>query len=729
MYLNIPTYKKGEWSHTKFETREEYLKFLLGLFKEPGKYNFDETSFAFNLQARFFNEYGVFTKTAPNTKDYIEYWETEKEKNRKGVIFIGDNDTWYIPRDYYMLLNFLPIYNKEKKDFTFADVRDAQYHMALYNEIALHSFKHSAILKKRQVLSSYYHCAKIINYFWFEKGFITKLAGSLKDYVNEKGIWRFLDEYRNWLNKHTAWYRNCQPDKVLNWEQKLEISRNGKKEDVGLKSTIIGLVLDKDPTNGVGGATGLFYHEEAGIAPKMNTTLEYLLPALGSGMECTGQFISAGSVGDLKQCEPLKELIYNPKSKDVLAVETNLLDEEGTIGMCGLFIPEQWSMKPYIDKYGNSLVEEALVAIKAQREEWKKDLNPEDYQLRISQHPINIKEAFAYRQESIFPQALITKQIRRIEDKEYFIEYVDLQRQEDGKIAPIKTNKIPISEFPLSMKAVDKEGAICVHERPCENPTFGMYYGSIDPVSEGRTVTSNSLCSILIYKNRQQIKTIKQDETIEHSIEQGKLVCSWTGRFDDINKTHERLSLIIEWYNAWTLIENNVSLFIHYMVSKRRQRYLVPRTQMLFLKELTSDSNALQEYGWRNTGTLFKTVLLSYGIEFLKEEINCQTDINGNILKTTYGIERIFDIMILKEMQAYKDGLNVDRLVSYCALVAFVAIQESSRGCPEKIVREDKNFDKSNKITNFNRSPFKHIGGKNSLDQYKKVSQPFKTLR
>jgi hypothetical protein len=26
----------------------------------------------------------------------------------------------------------------------------------------------------------------------------------------------------------------------------------------------------------------------------------------------------------------------------------------------GLFIPEQWSMPPYIDAYGNSLIEEAL---------------------------------------------------------------------------------------------------------------------------------------------------------------------------------------------------------------------------------------------------------------------------------------------------------------------------------------------------------------------------------
>ena len=38
-----------------------------------------------------------------------------------------------------------------------------------------------------------------------------------------------------------------------------------------------------------------------------------------------------------------------------------------------------------------------------------------------------------------------------------------------------------------------------------------------------------------------------------------KIVAAWCGRFDDINRTHERLELIIEYYNAWTLVENNIS--------------------------------------------------------------------------------------------------------------------------------------------------------------------------
>jgi hypothetical protein len=203
------------------------------------------------------------------------------------VIFEG-TETWLIPRDYYMWVNFLPLYNKEIGKFGFPDIRDAQYHIALYEELAKESDKHCAIFKKRQIASSYYHAGKMINQYFFEEGAICKMAASLKDYISEKGTWRFLEEYRNFLNQHTAWYRPSTPDKIFNWEQKIEVDEGGRKVDKGLKSVISGHVLDKDPSNGVGGPCTLFFHEEGGIAAKADQTLEYLLPALKSGMGYTG---------------------------------------------------------------------------------------------------------------------------------------------------------------------------------------------------------------------------------------------------------------------------------------------------------------------------------------------------------------------------------------------------------------------------------------------------------
>lgn len=707
MYKIIPTYdyKLKIWYDTPFETREEYLSFLTPLFKEPGKYEFDECSLEFNKEATKFNTTGIYCIAPFKSSDYRTYWDSEKNKCMHGAIYHSGDKTWYLPGCYYMWLNFLRIYNKESKKFSFADVRDAQYHMALYEELAEHNFKHAAILKKRQIASSYFHAAKLINGYWFFEGFVAKMAASLKDYINEKGTWRFLDEYRSFLNEHTAWYRPSNPDKTLNWEQKIEITQGGRKREQGLKSVLLGYGLDKDPTNGVGGPCSLFFHEEAGVAASMSQTLEYLLPALKSGMGYTGMFVAAGSVGDLEQCDALKDLILNPDSKDVYKVGTNLVDEDGTYAECGLFIPEQWSMIPCVDKYGNSEVERALEMIREERVQWKKSLKPEEYQLRISQKPTNIAEAFAHRKQSVFPLHLIQAQLNRIKDGEYHYEYMDIFRNESGKPEFKSSLRRPIDQFPIKSNEIDKKGVIVVVEKPELDAPFGTYLASIDPVSEGKTTTSDSLCSIYIYKTSMERIIHKADGTVESRIEGDKLVAWWCGRYDDLQKTHEILELLLEMYNAWAIVENNIHVFIQYMMMKKKHKYLVPKNQILFLKELNANMNVFQEYGWKNVGTIFKTNLISYGLQYTQEEIDQVFKPDGTVVKTHYGIERITDPMLLTEMKEYREGLNVDRLVSFCALVAFATIQRTNRGYVKK-VEKDKNLQTTNKNTKLIRSPF-----------------------
>jgi len=735
IYKNIPTYSNGEWTYTDFESRKDFYDFCKSIFKEPGQYEFDETSQVFNEQARLFNKNGIYCTAPAGTKDFINFWDTEKEKCKKGVIYKSDTKNWYITRDYYMWLNFLPIFNKETQRYGFADIRDAQYHMALYEILAELDYKHCAILKKRQIASSYFHCGKLINQIWFEEGVTLKMGASLKDYINEKGSWKFLNEYESFLNKHTAWYRPMNPNKTMFWQQKIEIANfvggQKRKTEIGLKGVIQAMSFEKSPTTGVGGPTKYFFHEEAGIAPRMNQTYEYLRPALRSGMITTGTFIAAGSVGDLSQCEPLKKLIMHPEANDIYAVPSTLIDDKGTIGTTGLFIPEQWSMPPFVDKYGNSQVKEALEALDEQFATWKKQLDPQEYQLRISQHPRNVKEAFDFRTVSLFPGHLVTAQMQRIEEKQYPYEFLDIHRDAKGEIEVEVTNKLPIREFPITKNTEDKTGVLVVWERPEKDAEFGTYYASVDPVGEGKTTTSESLCSIYIYKRPVEV-TRNNGSEIQTFIEADKIVAAWCGRFDDINKTHERLELIIEWYNAWTIVENNISQFINYMIYRKKQKYLVPRSQILFLKDIGANANVYQDYGWRNTGTLFKSHMLSYAIEFLKEELDSDVKTDGTVVKTTYGIERIPDPMLLKEMMAYRDGVNVDRLVSFAALVAFAKVQQANRGYRKRYEETSnvKKLDNSNKFSKLVRSPFRHIGGNGSgFDGMKVPKQPFRNLR
>jgi len=1074
-YLVVPCYNNGVWGVQEFYAPWEFKAFVKSCFKLPGQYNFDDTAFLFNQSARHFTQFGFYTDAPYKSLDFITYWDFEKEKCRKGVIFKNKGKTFYLTRDYYMFINYLKMYDKVKKGFYFPDIWDSHYHTCLYELLAELNGKHVSILKKRQWGSSYLHCAKLINQIWFEEGVICKMGASLKKYINEEGSWKYLNEYKDFLNTNTAWYREMNPDKTFMWQQKVETINAGRKVFKGLKGTIQGTSFEKDPTSGVGGpchrlgtkilmydatfknvediqigdyilgpdnkpkkviktfsgisdmyevkqirgntyyVTGdhklylktndqkvknnserivkakdwntlteyqktrwvgvknkiplsfknvgdttldpyllglwlgdgfreqskliinktrdpeilkyitdnfdkslyiikvkepdryndemvtvkfkvsinfndthvtkqfikynlfynkhipqeylsadvntrlqllagiidtdgyynpekghfeitqkndklfsqivelcrglgayvrtsisaskehvvlshvikfsetnkasirfdnliiptkikrkqgfakkrksihtspiksvtligqepyagiavedhlyllddltithncdIFYHEESGIAPKMDVTAEFMLPALKSGNITTGLWIAAGSVGDLSQCEPLKNMILKPKEFDIYEVETNLIDDTGIIGISGLFIPEQWSMPPFIDEYGNSDVEGALESILEERKIWKRELTPEMYQYRISQKPINIKEAFDFRDVSKFPLNLVSLQEKAItEEKLYPYELLDLSYDNNGKVVCKPTNKAPISEFPISKKTEDKSGCIQVWERPDADVSVGKYYASIDPVGTGKTVSSDSLCSIYIYKSPTEVTKIEGTE-VKNFLEGDKIVAAWCGRFDDINATHERLELLIVWYNASTLVENNVPLFITHMISKNKQHYLVNKQEIVFLKEVGSNKSVFQEYGWRNTGNLFKAYLLNYLIEWLKEEINQEVDEKGEVIKITYGISRLPDLMALKEMIAYRDGVNVDRLISLAALISYVTVQKANLGFHKELRKDDKTLDKSKNLSKLSRNPFRNIGKGGYTKSYR---NPFRRLK
>lgn len=728
MYTKIQVLKDGEISYREFKTRQDMYSFIFPLFKEPGRYGFDENIKYFNEAANYYKTHDdIYIEARMNSKDYIEYWDMQKDRCINGLLIVGKKQSWYLTREYYMWLNFLPIFDKIKYKFDFANIYDTQYHLALYEFLAELDYKNVGIVKKRQIASSYFHAAKLINRIWFDEGVVLKMGASDKRFINMDGTWKYLEEYRNFLNEHTAWYRPMNPGKEMSWQQKIETNDNGRKITRGLKGTLTAMSFDKSPVVSVGGPTKIFFYEEAGIAPTMDKTFEYISPSLKMGQVVTGQFIAAGSVGELKQAEPLKKMLLEPDSADIYPVRTNLIDENGSIGLTGLFVPEQWSMPPFIDEYGNSLVKESLHALEREFEEIKRAKSPAAYQLHISQHPRNIKEAFAFREDNIFPMLLVESQKTKISDGEFPYEIVDLEYNINGDIEIKNTNAIPIDKFPYSMREENKEGAIVVWEQPDDNLSNNKYIASIDPVRVGKTTTSASLAAIYIYKRgivKVRTNILGEQETF---IEGDKIVCAWCGRFDDPNKTNEKLLKIVKWYNARCICENNVNSFILYCISKNAQGYLIPCNELMFRKDLSlsQSTTKAQCYGWSNDGSKFKDLILPMLIEFLTEEIAAEFDNDGTKSSCTLGINRIPDIMAMEEMSKYNPTLNVDRIIALGALIAYVKIQDANK--ITIIERESTNLEKSKDLHKLDKRAFTHIG--RSVANSKKTHRGFKNLR
>jgi len=84
---------------------------------------------------------------------------------------------------------------------------------------------------------------------------------------------------------------------------------------------------------------------------------------------------------------------------------------------------------------------------------------------------------------------------------------------------------------------------------------------------------------------------------------------------------------------------------------------------------------------------------------------------------------------LITEMLAYYPGLNVDRLVAFGALIAFVKIQQSNRGYTKRRESEGDSLVNSEKISKLKYSPFKNIGRAGKPDSNRPRRSGFKNYK
>lgn len=693
---NIPTYdsQTKTWSVTSFETQEAFVDFLWTCFKDCGEYEFDQSTKDWNYLGRYFNKNKAYTQFPKGTQSRKDFWRTEKLKCRLGIIWKNGEKQWYLTKDFYFLINFCPIINKEKGFIeSFCDIRDVQYHMALYEKLAEASHLHSCILKRRQMLFSFYHAAKMINAIWFEKKAVCKIFASDDDFITgENGTWKFIQSYSNFLNKYTDWKRTFQGGSQ-SWIQKEKIKKpNGEWEEVGLESTLIALTLNKDPKKGVGGPLYYGWYEEGGIAPTADETLGYLNPALEAGGQLVGSFIFGGSVGDLKECKPLEKFMKDPEKYRFLKVKNKWLDEIDGEGFSGLFIPAQYGEAHCVDEFGNSLVKETIAYLhKAEFEGFKKgefgrmqdepawtQLETSEYTLKKSQNPKYMSEAFAYRNEALYPTELIKKQQDRIRMDTSIkknIKNISFFENDKGEVKwKFEEFLKPILEYPIKKGAgLDKRGCVQMFEdRLAENPDKFVYFGGVDPVATDISSSSDSLFAIYIVKGVIESKKRLESGIIEVTYSGLSPVCCYVGRYDDMKEHHLIAEYMIRYYNAHTLVENNVSAFIDYMKMRNLRQYLVTKNELKWAADLGINNSTSREYGvYMSTNggaeSKLRTELINHSKSYLNEELDriYKDTEDRELIRVVRGVERINDIGLLEEFKQYRSGGNYDRWFAF----------------------------------------------------------------
>ena len=692
--------------------------------KEVGKYNLKNTH-KWRELATFFQENEYYTDLVEETHDWNEFWDEEEKKIKEGLWIDG----FYIPGLYYFYLNYLPIYHKQLKKYEFPDVYDMDYHTFLCLEHAMFLKKHFVVIKKRQAGFTLKFCVPLIRELFFERGSPNYLA-TYEEAQVLKTWTEVIEPYREHLNTHTAWYREFTPSKPLNWRvAKQVISESGRNITVGRKNILKGLILSKSPSKGVGGSASFIFADEAGVNPVLSKFIGYVKPMITLGDVATGTIIISGAVGELKHLEGgLKEYIQYPEKNGFYAVD-NIWDKDNEFSgkKCGFFVPESWSYfgidrdptsefygQPFFDEDGNSFVERATEYILKKRNGLI-DEGEEADKFDISQKPLTLAECFQYRGDNVFPTDLINPQIAKVEKNEDHGTFIDLYRTQDKVVKHKLLSKYdhkPILDHPIDPKRKDKDGVMQIWEFPPPNrQTYGVYWAGVDIVRDSESINSPSLNVIHIYKG---------SHNLSEEYTEDRIVAKYMSRPKDKMDWFQKALLLLEWYNAEALVENNVNWFIEQGIIAKQQFRLAKAPQ--WSKDLTPQGTAhlTKPYGVVMTPKLHEKIIDAISA-YIKEPIYTTYDENTGEPTVHYGIERIRDLQLLRELVNYRpkkeyEKGNYDSIISFGLALLHAKNNEVLGVIPED-TKENVNFNQKNAKLML-RSRFSHTNLKKLSNAY-----------
>lgn len=375
--------------------------------------------------------------------------------------------------------------------------------------------------------------------------------------------------------------------------------------------------------------------------------------------------ILTGTGGDMKRFMDAKSLMFDVDNYNFLTYN----NEDDTRRVHGLFISNKYRMEAKEDStlgaYVNAPKTSDLynVQMLVSNEE-KADRITNDNLDRLKRagdrvaylkekmyYPQKVDDIFLNEDTNIFDIEAAKRQKTRLLQNERTGTPVILFSDE-GKIGHEFTDKMPITNFPL--KSTDaKDAPIVIYEFPIENPPYGLYVAGIDPYRQGQAKYSTSLGSVYIYKRMHDLTGEKY---------QDMFVASYCARPDKKETWEEQARLLIKYYNARALCENDDISFIEYMKSKGDAHYLEKQPQWLL--EVVPNTTVKREYGIHRSARKIIDYLHTCLKRYMEDVIYSEKDDDGNIIKEVTGVSKMFDPMLLEEIIQYNDEGNFDRIIA-----------------------------------------------------------------
>lgn len=484
----------------------------------------------------------------------------------------------------------------------------------------------------------------------------------------------------------------------------------GGSVELGLKTSSSNLVeysrfLVKNLANGkvtstqktAGGAPSTFLLEEIG---KFNWKKAYLAakPSFETKTRWKCVPIGVGTGGEASLSGDAMAALANPSALNFLEMDWDVFESKIPKEAISFkrrtfatFIPAQMSYKTglrsIVRPFGQFLgiKSEFLDTIFIHQADWKHNLEiilkdreavKNDnllLQQETVQYPIDPEEVFLSAAISPFSNVYD----EAVKHREYLIttgkwdRRRDLVRDSNGKIEVSISTK-ELVEFPFTGDNQDAPYLI-LEDIPDFKPPKYMYVASMDFYKQETTSTTNSVCTVGIYKY-----PLFGDPTGKY------LVASYAARPKTYKELNQKVHLLLEAYNAISLPENeDLGVFQTYLENLRLEETYLEK-HIDFNSVLNYTTNDARKWGY--TPKQSKRKLISMYANYLDEPVEVINDFGEKVVLKR--IQTINDIHLLSEIIGYNETGNFDRISGHIGAVGLLHVLEKNYIYPKGMTRK-----------------------------------------
>jgi hypothetical protein len=416
----------------------------------------------------------------------------------------------------------------------------------------------------------------------------------------------------------------------------------GTWKDMGSKSKIKHRTFRDNAFAANGTRPAVMVMEEIGMFSNLKAAHESSVECMKNGSYKFGSCMYLGTGGDMEGGGTVdaRDMFYNPDVYDMISFN----DEWEDKGRISYFVPAYRGLNQFKDSEGNTSEEPARKYLEGFREKLKKSKNSRSaLDAELQNRPLVPSEVFLTRTGNLFPVADLLSRLGELEvsNKERNHDYVgDLYMDSDSNKVKWKPNaKLnPIVDYPLRGNDA-LEGCVVIYEMPYEDSEgvtpYGMYLAGTDPYDHDDATTASLGSTLILNKLTNRV------------------VAEYTGRPETANQYYEKVRRLLHFYNAKCLYENERKGMYQYLEFKNQTHLLLDQPEII--KDVVQNSRVN-----RGKGMHMSKPLKDYGEELIKMWLLEDYGDEGMM-----NLHRIRSVPLLKELIAYNDTGNFDRVMAF----------------------------------------------------------------